>query len=168
MKINRVTILTVLILAALAVVAVGRRQGWTLDNVSASSLAARLRPAEAKPEQTIYALLDAARDGDPDAFLNQYSGKLRDQLQETVREQGRDAFIAYLKKTNSDIQGVALAAPERTGDKQVKIRAEYVYRDRNEVQLVFLEQSGSAWKITRLDSTERVKALIPFGMAVTD
>jgi hypothetical protein len=43
-----------------------------------------------------------------------------------------------------------------------------VYRDRNEVQFVYLSRSSSGWKISRVDGAERIKTLVPFGTAVTD
>ncbi len=45
---------------------------------------------------------------------------------------------------------------------------EYVYKDRNEVQFVYLQKEGANWKIYRVDGAERIKTLVPYGSAVTD
>jgi hypothetical protein len=38
--------------------------------------------------------------------------------------------------------------------------------DRNQVQYTYLEKAGAAWKITRLDTAQPVKTLIPYGTPV--
>jgi hypothetical protein len=48
----------------------------------------------------------------------------------------------------------------------VKLRVEYVFADRNEVQWMYLENANGSWKIARVDATERVKTLIPYGTPV--
>ena len=61
---------------------------------------------------------------------------------------------------------MALQEPQALTDREVKVRVEYVYQDRNEVQQMYLEKSGNNWKITRVDSAERIKTLVPYGTPV--
>ena len=46
------------------------------------------------------------------------------------------------------------------------MRVEYVYQDRNEAQMMFLEKAQGGWRIARVDGTERVKTLVPYGTPV--
>ena len=46
------------------------------------------------------------------------------------------------------------------------MRGEYIYQDRNEAQTMYLEKGPTGWKISRADSDERVKTLIPYGTPV--
>lgn len=46
------------------------------------------------------------------------------------------------------------------------MRVEYVYQDRNEVQMMYLEKRPSGWKISRTDGDERVETLVPYGTPV--
>ena len=91
---------------------------------------------------------------------------MRAALEQSVRETGMDPFSRYLKESNSAIKGVALADPQPLGDRQASVRVEYVYQDRNEAQTMYLEKDAAGWKITRVDGTERVKTLIPYGTPV--
>ena len=137
------TLATVLVLAALAATAILRRP----------------KQPEAGPKDAIYAMLDAARAGSTSAYLAQYSGPLAAQLRQAVS-------AAYLKAANAEIKGVAIAEPQLAGEREATVRVEYIYQDRNEVQTVYLERAGGAWKITRVDSAERVKTLVPYGTPV--
>ena len=56
--------------------------------------------------------------------------------------------------------------PQPVSDREVKARVEYVFQDRNEVQYVYLAKMSGAWKISRVDSSERVKTLVPYGTPV--
>jgi hypothetical protein len=72
----------------------------------------------------------------------------------------------YLKDMNSPIKGVALNDPAPISEREVKVRVEYVFQDRNEVQIFYLEKAGADWKITRMENSERVKTLVPYGTPV--
>ena len=111
-------------------------------------------------------MLDASRNGDVTSYLASYSGTLRASLEESIRESGRERFSRYLKDTNSAIKGVALSAPQPPGEREATIRVEYIYQDRNEAQTMYLEKDGANWKITRVDATDRLKTLIPYGSPV--
>jgi hypothetical protein len=71
-----------------------------------------------------------------------------------------------LKDSNAAIKGVAISEPQQLTDTQVKVRVEYVYQDRNEAQMMYLEKQSGIWRITQVDSTERVKTLVPYGTPV--
>jgi hypothetical protein len=148
--------------------AVARNKGLTIDDFRPAMLLARLKPKPAAPEDGIYAMLDAARTGDANAYLACYTGHMQESLQQSAKEAGPAGFVKYLRDSNAAIQGVAVNAPESIGADRVKARVEYVYRDRNETQIVYLLRDGSKWRIYQVDSAERIKTLLPYGSAVTD
>jgi hypothetical protein len=117
-------------------------------------------------KQVIYAMLDASRAGDVQAYLANYSGQMRSAMEQSVRETGPERFSRYLKDSNSAIKGIAVSDPEPVSVREMKVRVEYVYLDRNEAQTVHLEKSGGGWEIVRVDGSERVKTLIPYGTPV--
>ncbi len=49
---------------------------------------------------------------------------------------------------------------------EVKVKVEYVFQDRNEVQWMYLEKSGNSWRIARVDTAERIQTLVPYGTPV--
>ena len=120
----------------------------------------------AAPQDCIYAMLDAARDGNAAAYLDAYTGAMAASLRRSIEETGEAAFVRYLKESNAAIKGVAVSEPQPLTDREMKVRVEYVYQDRNEAQFLYLEKSAAGWKIARADGVERVKTLVPYGTPV--
>ena len=116
------------------------------------------------PQDAIYAMLDAARAGDVKKYLSSYTGDMERAL-ERARTESED-FSKYLRDSNAAIKGIAVMEPQPVSDREVKARVEYVFQDRNEVQYVYLAKMCGAWKISRVDSSERVKTLVPYGTPV--
>lgn len=118
------------------------------------------------PQDAIYAMLDAARAGNVAKYLGYYTGQMEASLRQTIAETTEDGFAKYLRESNAAIKGIALNEPSSLTDREVRVRVEYVYQDRNEVQLMYLERAGKDWKISRVDTAERVKTVIPYGTPV--
>jgi hypothetical protein len=118
------------------------------------------------PQDTIYTMLDAARAGDVKTYLSQYTGQMQASLRQIELEKGVAAFDQYLRSSIAQIKGVALSEPAPISNREAQIRIEYVYQDRNEAQIAYLEKISGEWKIGRVDSTERVKTLVPYGTPV--
>jgi hypothetical protein len=131
-----------------------RQSGWSPSTGN--------RQQERSPQDTIYSMLDAAREGDVDAYIGHYQGQLRASLERAIEEQGAGGFAEYLRQSNAPIKGIAVTAPERLSPNSVKARVEYVFADRNEVQFMFLENAGGEWVITRVDAAQRIKTLVPY------
>jgi hypothetical protein len=165
---KKAKIVTVIVLAGALAVVLGQKYGWKMPNVKVSDLAPR--SAAAKPDPTpqdaIYAMLDAARLGDVKTYLASYTGQMEASLKQSVGETTESGFAKYLKNQNASIKGIAISEPQTLTDREVKVRVEYVYQDRNEAQMMFLEKTAGGWKISRVDGTERVKTLVPYGTPV--
>ena len=165
--------LTVAVIAAAGVFVIGQKTGWRLP-ASLGSTSLPLRPAEPSrgapsgPEarDAIYKMLDAARVGDAAAYLACFTGQMETMLRQSETEMGPQAFSQYLTNTNKEIKGVALSEPVQLTDREVRVRVEYVYQDRNEAQQMYIEKAAGGWRIARVDSTERVKTLVPYGTPV--
>jgi hypothetical protein len=123
-------------------------------------------PPARTPELTVYAMLDAARNGDVNGWLAVYTGNLAASFQAAARERGAPAFSDWLKSTDASLKGVALQPAEKLGDGSVRVQVEYVFADRNEKQAVYLRLVDNAWRIERLDSAARVPTLVPYGTTV--
>jgi hypothetical protein len=67
---------------------------------------------------------------------------MQELLKQSAAESGNGGFEKYLKTSNAAIQGVAVTPPEIVSGSQIKVRAEYVYRDRNEVQFIYLQNES--------------------------
>ena len=155
---ERKTHLITIAVAILALgIALGQKDGWRFGH-----------PAKvpASPQDAIYGMLDAARNGNVAAYLASYTGGLAAGLSESIRESTEAGFAKYLRDSNAAIKGVAVGEPQPVSDGEVSVRVEYVYQDRNEAQIMHLEKAGNDWKIARVDGAERVKTLVPYGTPV--
>jgi hypothetical protein len=118
------------------------------------------------PQDAIYAMLDAARIGDVKTYLSSYTGQMDAALKQSLAETTEAGFSKYLTESNAAVKGIAISEPQPLTDREVKVRVEYVYQDRNEAQTMYLEKGPAGWKIARVDGAERVKTLVPYGTPV--
>jgi len=167
-KDRKAQVITILVISVAASFIALRKSGISFRNAKVSDLipAAAAPKADPTPQDAIYGMLDAARDGDVKKYLASYTGQMSDALKETLSETTPDAFAKYLKDSNAPIKGIAIAEPQQLTDVAVKVRVEYVFQDRNEAQTMFVEKVSGAWKIARVESSERVKTLVPYGTPV--
>jgi hypothetical protein len=124
-------------------------------------------PDAVNPESVIWRMSDATRAGDIQAYLDCFDGELRRNLEKTVADMGEPQFTGYLKRLNEEITGIAVSDLDRIGEAGAKLRVEFVYRGRNEAQQHHLILRDGAWKIDRVDESERVETLIPYGADAT-
>jgi hypothetical protein len=166
-KERKAQILTVGILVIVFGVIAWQKAGWRLPVSSISDLIpARAVKTQPTPQDTIYGMLDAAREGNVKKYLAAYTGQMETSLKEAIAESTEAGFAKYLRDSNAPIKGIAITEPQVLTDREVKIRVEYVYQDRNEVQYMYLEKTNGAWQIARVDSTQRIKTLVPYGTPV--
>jgi hypothetical protein len=165
---KKAKVVTVVVLAGALAIVLGQKYGWKMPNVKVSDLAPRAAApkADPTPQDAIYAMLDAARVGDVRTYLGSYTGQMETSLKQSIGETTESGFAKYLKDQNASIKGIAISEPQQLTDREVKVRVEYVYQDRNEAQMMFLEKASGGWKIARVDGTERVKTLVPYGTPV--
>jgi hypothetical protein len=154
---RKAQILTVAALALALAVAIGRREASTSSGTA---------PSQPSAQDTIYAMLAASRAGNVRAYLENYAGEMRASLAQSIRESGEELFGRYLKESSAAIKGVAVTQPQPVGQGETRVRVEYVYQDRNEAQTMYLQKTGGDWKIARVDGSERLKTLIPYGTPV--
>lgn len=123
------------------------------------------KPKKVEPRDVIYAMLDAARDGVVNDYLDCYSGQMERMLRQSLEEMGSERFSEFLRERNRDIKGIAMNAPKKAGE-EAEVRVEYVYADRNEVQEVYLSRISGDWKIARVSEIRRVETPVPYGTPV--
>jgi hypothetical protein len=154
----RARILTILLLAIALAVTVVRN-----SNLPAA-LSRFTHRTEVTPQDVIYAMLDAARYGDVKKYMASYAGEMSQSLAQAQAESGD--FAKYLRDSNAALKGVAVMEPQPQSEREVKVRVEYVYEDRNEAQFFFVEKTARGWKISHIEPAERVKTIIPYGTLV--
>lgn len=164
---RKTQIVTVVVLAAALGVVLAQKSGWKIASVKVADMVQPAAPkAEPSPQDAIYAMLDAARAGDVKAYLANYTGEMDTALKQSLAETTEAGFSKYLKDSNAAVKGVAISESQSLTDREVKVRVEYVYQDRNEAQMMYLQKGAGGWKIARVDGAERVKTLVPYGTPV--
>jgi hypothetical protein len=122
-----------------------------------------------KPQDSIWAAIDAAKAGNVAAYLERFGQPMRGQLEESRRELGEAGFRDYLVRTASQPKGIAVSLLENPeGPDAPRFRVEFIFQDRNEVQQYTLRRDGARWQISAVDGAERIKTLIPYGTPVQD
>jgi len=166
-RISKPVVVTTALLAILFLFLVARSLHWEVLSPVGKilSLAA---PKSESPEDVIYAMLDAARAGDAKAYLNSFAGPLQHQLQQAMRESGTPQFATYLRNQSAAYESVAVSPVDQPSESDARLRVEYVYSNRNEVQTFHLKKDGGRWIVTGISGTDPIKTLIPYGTAVTD
>lgn len=164
MKNERVAqMVTIAVLAVTLVLAIGRKGGWRLPSFRAAA-----QTEETGPQDAVYAMLDAARLGNIQAYLASFGGAQEARLRQSMSDSSPSRFGKYLEEMNSTVKGIAVTAPETVAPNQVRVRVEYVYQDRSEAQTMLMERRGAAWKIVDVSSSERVRVIVPYGTPVED
>ncbi|MDX2033928.1 MAG: hypothetical protein SF339_24860 [Blastocatellia bacterium] len=117
------------------------------------------RPAESTaplpigdtPEAVIWHMADAARTGDTAAYLDCFSGELREKLRRTAVDLGEEPFRQYLQRLHDEVAGLAVSDLIRNGADEVSLLVEFAHRDRNESQRHHFRRENGAWKIVRIE-----------------
>ena len=151
---RKAQLVTLAVLLAALGAGLARKTAWHLPAATAQD-----------PQDAVYAMLNAARAGDVKAYLASYSGPMESALRQSLAETTEPGFAKYLRDSNAAIKGIVVSDPQITG-LEAKVRVEYVYQDRNEAQIMYLEKTLDGWKISRANSDEPVKAPIPYGTPV--
>jgi hypothetical protein len=103
-------------------------------------------------EARIHGLLASAARGDVSAYLDAFTGPLRDRLAREVEERGRDVFAADLATASRARKSHAVFAAEPLGPDAASVAVEAVYLDRNERQTYHVEKSGAVWLVSGVES----------------
>ena len=117
-----------------------------------------------EPTDCVYAMAEAARDGDVDAYLACFTGSLRDRLARQAAEGAAGGrFAASLRAGGADLTGVVLQDLEYAGTDRAQVVLEYVYTGYNERRQVRLRRVDGEWKITEMTPPRQFMPEVPYG-----
>jgi hypothetical protein len=122
----------------------------------------------ATPEDVIWRMADAAREGDAQAYLDCFRGALRQTLNKTAAEMGEAKFKTYLQQLNAEMTGIAVSDLEQPDAQTASLRVEFVYRGKSEAQKHHFKLVNGQWQIERVDGGEQIPLPIPYGTGVAE
>lgn len=163
---NQRTVFTVVFVFGLLALTGLRVNGWRLPSWS-NWWVVQFGRASSSPEDAIYSMIDAERAGDARGYVDAFTGSMRNELLQVIKESSESKFGSYLTR-NATFQGVAVTVIDRSSATDAQLRVEYVYGDRNEVQNLYLKREAERWKIYRMAGAEQQAAPFAFGSRVTD
>jgi hypothetical protein len=164
---NPKTVFTVVFVSGLLALTGLRVNGWRLLSSWSDWRGFQSERASASPEDAIYSMIDAERAGNTKAYLDSFTGSMRNNLLQMIEENSESKFASYLTR-NATFQGVAVAVIDRPGTTDAQVRVEFVYGDRNEVQNMYLRREGQQWRVYRTAGAEQQATPFAFGSRVTD
>jgi hypothetical protein len=154
---------TVLLIAALGAFVLWRESGFGWQSFDDGGT-----PVSPEPQDAIYQALDAIREGNMRKYLDAHTPVMQASLARAAAESGEVRLMQALQAKNAALKGVAVQAPQRFSESEIKVKVEYIFADRNEAQIYSLERATDRWKIARTDAAERVETSVPYGTPVMD
>ena len=132
----------------------------------ATTLRSRGASSADAPEICLDQMFEAMKSGDVATYLKCFTGRLRDELERTAREQTPAKFSEYLKHSAATMKGRAIHhhKTEFSGPDQVRMVVDRVYEQRLwEYQAYRLRREAGAWQIYAIDAPEPHAPPIPYG-----
>ncbi len=120
-----------------------------------------LNPSPA--EVRVRAILDCASKGNVAAYLASFGGTLRERIERSVAERGREAFADELRAASRARKSHAVFAAEPDGDSAARVTVETVYPDRNERRTYLVEKIADEWLVTEAETVRDRRPKAKFG-----
>ena len=121
---------------------------------------------EAEPDACASAMVSAEKDGDVEAYLDCFTGRLRDRLESRMAEKSREGRAAELRSGAADLTGHATTDVKITPPDEATLVLERIYTRHNERHQVTLRRVFGDWKIVAIKPLERFAPEIPYGTPV--
>ena len=77
-------------------------------------------------------------------------------------------FSDYLRRRAGPVRGIAFSDEALLDENTIRMKIEWVFEDRNEIQFFMLKKIEGAWKIADMTEARYKKPLIPYGTKVFD
>jgi hypothetical protein len=137
--------------------------------LAALLIAAAIRSRDAvaeSPDRCLDRMYEAMKSGDVAAYLDCFTGELRERLDRDADEQSTPAFANYLRELASPIKGRALRSDQtqQLDSDHVRLVVDRVYDGRPwELQAYRLRPDAGRWKIYEIEPAELHEPPVPYG-----
>ncbi len=117
----------------------------------------------ASPGDCVREMAGHGREGRIEAYLDCFAGPLREELAQARAASGDAAFAALLRGRAAPVRGIAIYEEEARDANSARLRVEWVFDDRNEIQSFTLRQEGGRWKVVQMQEADYTKPEIAYG-----
>lgn len=142
----------------------GRNEG-NASQADETSFAEKAEAVEAA-RSVVYALLDAAAEGEVADYLRCFAGDKAAELKALAEERGRRALSEALKEVYAGVKGYALYDTEVESEDRVSLTCELVFAQHNEKQTIVIERNRGKWQVVEMDTRGPLQMLRPYGSPV--
>jgi hypothetical protein len=97
------------------------------------------------------------------AYLDAFSGPLRQRLEREVNERGRAVFADDLRRAARSRKSHAVFAAEPDGPGSARVTVETVYPDRNERQTYRVDKVDGGWAVAEVETVKSHQPKSKFG-----
>lgn len=163
---TRAKVITAALGVGLVSFVVAQRGGWNPAETASGSILQSAPAKEPVPQDAIYRMLDAAKEGDVEAYLACFQGETARRIAQSRDEMGGAEFAKYLARRNAEVKGFAIYESEEGPAESKIVTVEYVYEDRKEAQNFHLAEGPDGWIIERMDAAQRMEVAVPYGTPV--
>ena len=116
----------------------------------------------------IRAMSQYSREGRVEEYLNCFAPEMRQRLVRVRQEMKDAAFAEQLRRRAEPVRGIAFSDETPLDANTVQIKVEWVFEDRNEVQMFRLTKADGLWKIAEMTEARYKKPPVPYGTKVFD
>jgi len=157
-----------LAIGVVALAAVGLLAWWASPDRGQSGTPTAAQADDDKAiDACILGMIESARDGDVDTYLDGFVGPLRLLLGRRLANRSTaTAAAAELKQGTRDLQSFVTSDRVVQDEESVRLVLERVYPDRVDRHRVEVRRNRAGWKIVSLEPLDRVAPEIPFGTPV--
>jgi len=117
-------------------------------------------------DQCIATMLEAARAGDVQQYLECFTGNLHDTLATRLQKASKKRSAAELRSSETDLKSYVTTDWQRVSDNEATVVLERIYPTFNKRHQVRLRRGGRTWKIVELVPVETYAPAIPYGTPV--
>jgi hypothetical protein len=117
------------------------------------------------PDAAVSRMHEAAKRGDIVAYLDCFTGRLRDRMEQAREDMGDDRFRRHLQETAAQVKGIAVSDQEERRGK-ARMRVEFVHAEFHEAQWISVRVERGQWRIYAMGESERVIPPVKYGTPV--
>jgi len=123
--------------------------------------------ADDDPEGCCYRMLSAQRAGDVQAYLDCFTGELRQLRTEQLQRKSAEAQSAELRERALALTGQVTRDLQLSEPNRATLVLERVFTQHSERQQVALRLTDGGWKISSVQDLGRIESRIPYGTPVS-
>ena len=123
---------------------------------------------ESSPAGVVRAMSLFSRDGRVNDYLDCFTGELRAKLEQTRDQAKPGEFADALRRRSAPVRGLAVSDQTQLDAETMRLKIEWVFDDRNEIQTFTLRKVQGAWKIADMTDAQYRKPDVSYGTKVDD